>query len=172
VADWDQGLGAHVDVAHAWSGQTTDVAKISRTFGSLAPPICRVWLAPLQGRARVPARREQVCIVDITAPSNRVCFGLRKQRIAGTRSLPAWSRTADEQALAPPICHPTARIQTSPSQNSRPRIGGHPGCEQLKLGSEFARCLAVPLGKRIRSHTTQVPAGDQRLFEPAQPHRS
>jgi hypothetical protein len=57
VADWDQRLGAHVDVAHAWSGQPTDVAKISRTFESLAPPICRVWLAPLQGRARVPARR-------------------------------------------------------------------------------------------------------------------
>ena len=44
--------------------------------------------APDEGRARVPARRERFYHCGHSLTLDRVCRGLREQRIAGTRSLP------------------------------------------------------------------------------------
>ena len=46
-------------------------------------------MAPDEGRARVPARREPVYHCGHSIALDRVCRGLRERRIARTRSLPA-----------------------------------------------------------------------------------
>jgi hypothetical protein len=49
--------------------------------------------ATLQGRARVPARRENVSkIFRSSETRDQVCRGFREQLIARTRSLPAMRR--------------------------------------------------------------------------------
>ena len=43
-------LGARVDIAHAWFGQTKDVAKISRTFASDSTELAEVLAPPIYQR--------------------------------------------------------------------------------------------------------------------------